>query len=172
MMNILLAIVATTFLITPAFPSYNDKILDSVSGGFCTKIQSGISISRPMIDRELNFVYGVDDIEEGYKSSARFEELYSRIMSVEETTQEFQTFAQNCRELYRSLDSGSKDGVAVHMLFERVAEKYADIMKRFKKHKERMEPSVDIENRQRENTAYGDADRIFAQFGVDLLIKH
>ena len=58
------------------------------------------------------------------------------------------------------------------MLFERVAEKYADIMKRFKKHKERMEPSVDIENRQRENTAYGDADRIFAQFGVDLLIKH
>jgi hypothetical protein len=172
MMNRLLAIVATTLLITSAFSSYNDKILDGVSGGFCTKIQSGISVSRPMIDRELNFVYGVDEIEEKYKNSSRFEELYTRTTSAEDTTQEFQTFAQNCRELYRSLDSGSKDGVAVHMLFERVAEKYADIMKRFKKHKERMEPSVDIENRQRENTAYGDADRIFAQFGVDLLIKH
>jgi hypothetical protein len=171
MMNRLLAIVATTFLITSAFSSYNDKVLDSVSGGFCTKIQSGISISRPMIDRELNFVYGVDDIEEEYKNFSRFEELYRRTTSAEDTTQEFQIFAQNCRELYQSLDLGSKDGIAVHMLFERVAEKYADIMKRFKKHKERMEPSADIENRQRENMTYGDADRIFAQFGVDSLIK-
>ena len=58
----LVEIAMITLLTTAGFASCNDKLLDLASDGFRTKILSDMSITKPMIQEKLGFLYNTEEI--------------------------------------------------------------------------------------------------------------
>jgi len=165
MMIKLVEVVMITLLTTAGFASCNDKLLDLASDGFRTKILSDMSITKPMIQEKLGFLYNTEEIEEKYKKSENFNALHEKSLSLEKATPEFLEFSQNCNELYENPALGLRERAAIHMLFEKVLEKYQTILEKSKKHRASMHSNVEKEtNYPWGGSTYGDADRFFDQF--------
>lgn len=159
-----------TLFTTCGFASCNDKLLDLASDGFRTKILSGVSIPKSMIQEKLGFLYSIDEIEEQYKHAANFNSLYEKSISSENATSEFLAFSQNCYDLYENSALGLREKAAIHMLFEKVADKYLAILKKSKKHQASMQSSGEGEENHRwGGSSYGDADRFFDQFSSSII---
>lgn len=165
MMIKLAKVMMITLLTASGFASCNDKLLDLVSDGFRTKILSGVSIPKSMIQEQLGFLFNTDDIEEHYKRASIFNDFYEKSISSESVNSEFLAFSQNCYDLYENSLLGLKEKAAVHMLFEKVTNKYLAIIKKSQKH----QASIKSANEERKDhrwggSTYADADRFFDRF--------
>lgn len=152
------------FQLSSSFAACNDKLLDLTSDGLNTKISAGVTITATMIQEKLGFLYTLDGIEGKYKQPEAFNRLYAEIIDMENITPDFLKFSQNCRSLYKSLEPGSKEQVAIYLLLEKVSEKYLQTREILRRHKAFIESTKDEEDFTQSNATYGDADKIFDMF--------
>lgn len=155
--KILATFMMVFLLISPAW-SCTYKVLESQSDTLNSKLISRIPVSKDMIKETLHFVYNVDKVEEQYKQPAQFDAKYTEVQTA--TDPYFSEFFNNCRDLYNASDSDFKTKVSVHLLLERVSEKYSKMLKLISRQKK----LLDDERKGAITTTQADADRIFREF--------
>lgn len=116
-----------------ALSSCNYKYLDDLSGSVNSKIWSGISVTKPIIEQDLGFLYSEEGIDRRYANPTDFQALYAKLTS-EIDSQSFAEFARNCKELYEAPESQAKKRMAIFLLLEKSSEKYLKSQKQLEKH--------------------------------------
>ena len=126
----LLGIVTVLSQLTHMAYSSNIKILDMEADTFKTKIWSNDDISESNIKESLIFLYNPEEVDKKYCNQKEFNKLYFDITHKIEK-EEFLRFANSCQQIYENNENNIK--IAVHMLFEKVSEKYYKDFKILKK---------------------------------------
>jgi hypothetical protein len=105
----------------------NTKLLDREADTYSSKIWSGISISESQLKQNFSFLYNPEQVDKKYGNKSFFNE---ELQSVKNTLKDdkFNNFCQTCMEVFKKGDKGTQIGI--HMLFEKVAEKYSLELKR------------------------------------------
>ena len=115
----------------------NFDVLDSEAHIINTKLSLHHSISPNAIKDALRFVYDESVVGEQYKHPERFESLYERMMQEVEGSLS-KKFVENCKLLYSAGDSNLKTKTSIHLLLEKVREKYLHLIKLIKMHEEQL----------------------------------
>lgn len=142
----------------PTAWSCNYPLLASESDTINSKLSSRLSVSQAMIQDSLHFLYNTDAIEEKYKQPTQFETLYMQTQGIADPY--FSEFFNNCHALYQTPDSDLKTKASLHLLLEKVNQKYAAVIKLANRQKRLAEE----ERKGAIKTTQADADRIFLDF--------
>ena len=132
--------------------------LNSESDTFNSRLSSRMPVSQDMIKDSLHFVHKLESIEDNYKQPAQFEKLYATVSTA--TDLYYSEFFRNCHELYSATDS-LKTKVSIHLLLERVSERY---FRSIELNNQRRRLLEEASAEPREPISWADADRILSTF--------
>jgi hypothetical protein len=103
--------------------SVNYKLLEQEADSCISKIWAGTRVPKTKIQDSLDFLYDSDNVDNRYSQTSNFMKFYEKITN-QVKDQKFLQFAEDCRGLQEE-SSNINTKIAVHLLLEKVSEKYS-----------------------------------------------
>jgi len=140
-------LIMTSQLITEAY-CINNKLLNLEAETCSSKIWSGVHIPKYKIKESLGFLSDTDIADTKLSQARNFKSFYEKITG-QVQDRKFLQFAQECRNIYDEENDLTK--LAIHLLLEKVTEKYTADLHKAEKLKEIRPQTPNNKQSDREN---------------------
>lgn len=108
------------------------RILEEEASGISTSLWSGTPIPAKEIKESLRFIDESDMQDSKYTQNINFNSSYKNIVT-KIKDKKLLNFAETCRKIYEDNESDLATKIGVHLLLERVTDKYTKSLSKFEK---------------------------------------